>query len=626
MKFVVALFAFCVMCLNAASPVGSWQWYTPAGGYKNKGFYGTWKDGKNSYEVEIDENGEVKWGDNVPSSSSVQFAIETAMHALNESEFNKEEIRAISDNLESLLVMQGIKVSTKNGGSYTLKLAGGSLRNALSSSGGGPVSAGNIDGDSDMPEMLFSPRAFEMSGKYLTLANINNTVSGASIGSMLSQNTTTKKIPCLDVGVDTAANNLHWYEIGQLNPSNNVDNITIENHNGKLQISGADSLNGYPGLFIPYYDSGSFAWSDFEQMFDDELFSYDQNDFITLIGSWSAYAGTLFGYDMNGDAGFNEIGSYLDIEGNDGKFLTTDGVNVFWDDVIKSARVNDVDIEPDEDGVLDLGYVAGSIQINNEIFDPDDTGLVDIGKVARGVNKNGSVIEAGDDGTVNLGSVVTAVAINGNTVSPNGDGLVDLGIISSGAGGGAPGDNQSIQLNVNSAGVTNYSIKGWSEATTCNENMYDLLTDKQNSDRNTHEILCRVGGASGNMHFTKIGDAIPTPDSSHFEIGHTDGKFKIKAGSSGKFLKSDGTDVTWGSAVASIESSDTSQLEVSAPDENGKITLTPKSLGGGVTVTGTSGSASGGNIRFESMPDSNVKIEVSKNGDDIVVKIGVYYK
>ena len=45
-----------------------------------------------------------------------------------------------------------------------------------------------------------------------------------------------------------------------------------------------------------------------------------------------------------------------------------------------------------------------------------------------------------------------------------------------------------------------------------------------------------------------------------------------------------------------------------------------------LTVTGTAGSASGHRIRFASGDDSNIKVTVSNEGDEIVVKFDVYYK
>lgn len=310
--------------------------------------------------------------------------------------------------------------------------------------------------------------------------------------------------------------------------------------------------------------------------------------------------------------------------GEDGKFMRTIGDKVTWDYAVSGIYLNDEEKELDDDGFVDLGYLAKTITLNGESAEVDDSGDVDIGNVAVSATVNGNQMPVDEAGDINLGNLVSSIGVNGNTILPNADGFADLGMLIGGGGeGGYPGDNQSIQLGLSSSGATNYTFVGWN-GPHCGETLHDLMTKEDHLERSNHELVCRYSnGDAKSIHYLPLGDVFQLDKS--LEYGE-DKKVGIKPGNDGEYLKTEAGKVTWAKAVSSIESSDTSLLEVSEPDGSGKVTLTPKGGGGSVDVAGTSGNANGSKIRFESMPDSDVKINVVKNGDEIVVQIGVYYK
>lgn len=178
---------------------------------------------------------------------------------------------------------------------------------------------------------------------------------------------------------------------------------------------------------------------------------------------------------------------------------------------------------------------------------------------------------------------------------------------------GIQDDGRSTLVRKDTAtGAQKISIKNFATGGGCTENLSDLMTKESKAgDRSRHTLLSRYDrDGVPEMHYLPLGDLLTAV--AGVKVYGTelkmDEKNKVDIKNLVKSLKANGE---------SLE-----------PDGDGVVdlgnlnTVTQNVL----TVTGTAGSASGHRIRFASGDDSNIKVTVSNEGDEIVVKFDVYYK
>ena len=178
---------------------------------------------------------------------------------------------------------------------------------------------------------------------------------------------------------------------------------------------------------------------------------------------------------------------------------------------------------------------------------------------------------------------------------------------------GIQDDGRSTLVRKDTAtGAQKISIKNFAAGGGCDENLSDLMTKEiKAGERNRHTLLSRYDrGGVPELHYLPLGDLLTAV--AGVKVYGTELKMdddnKVDIKILVKSLKANGE---------SLE-----------PDGDGVVdlgnlnTVTQNVL----TVTGTAGSASGHRIRFASGDDSNIKVTVSNEGDEIVVKFDVYYK
>ena len=178
---------------------------------------------------------------------------------------------------------------------------------------------------------------------------------------------------------------------------------------------------------------------------------------------------------------------------------------------------------------------------------------------------------------------------------------------------GIKDDGRSTLVRTDTAtGAQKISIKNFAAGGGCTENLSDLMTNESKAgDRSRHTLLSRYDrDGVPDLHYLPLGDLL-TAVAGVKVYGNElkmDEENKVDIKNLVKSLKANGE---------SLE-----------PDGYGVVdlgnlnTVTQNVL----TVTGTAGSASGHRIRFASGDDSNIKVTVSNEGDEIVVKFDVYYK
>lgn len=163
-----------------------------------------------------------------------------------------------------------------------------------------------------------------------------------------------------------------------------------------------------------------------------------------------------------------------------------------------------------------------------------------------------------------------------------------------GGGGGLFPDGVSLAPVVDaSTGKTNMQIVGWASQESCGANLHDMLVDPANSDRGTHELLCRV---NGELHYLPLGTGVmPTPDDVTITEDATTHKLSVKPGTEGMFLKSSSSGTAWAYPVTSV----TGDQFITPTKTDGVVALAFSGYTGenGVTVSGgtISGSYTGSN-------------------------------
>lgn len=178
---------------------------------------------------------------------------------------------------------------------------------------------------------------------------------------------------------------------------------------------------------------------------------------------------------------------------------------------------------------------------------------------------------------------------------------------------GIKDDGRSTIVGTDTAtGSQKVSIKGFDTGGGCYEKLSELMTkDSKAGERNRHTLISRYDrGGAAELHYLPIGDLLPAVAG-----------VKVY----GTELKKDEENKV---EIKNLVQAITANGERLEPDGDGVVdlgdlnTVTQNVL----TVIGTTGIASGQRIRFASGEDSNIKVTVSNECDEIVVKFDVYYK
>ena len=90
-------------------------------------------------------------------------------------------------------------------------------------------------------------------------------------------------------------------------------------------------------------------------------------------------------------------------------------------------------------------------------------------------------------------------------------------------------------LSVSSNAMGRLQLNGWETQGSCGEKAAEILAGSEAASQSKHEIVTRVGGAGGNIHYLPF-DVFPHPNTDDFTIDANTKVFTIK-GTDGKFLK-----------------------------------------------------------------------------------------
>lgn len=173
------------------------------------------------------------------------------------------------------------------------------------------------------------------------------------------------------------------------------------------------------------------------------------------------------------------------------------------------------------------------------------------------------------------------------------------------------------------------TIKGFADGAACGETLKGLITSTEASTRQSHEILCRYGSGDGKtIHYLPLGDLLYTPDTGHFETDSSTGKFKIRTGDAGKFLKSTGDGIEWDD-VSNKEVKAEGVLETSDGDDSVTIRVKADAANNGKVIKTSDGSvgwndaveiAEGHPLELDS--DGKLKFRVESQSSGKVLTIG----
>lgn len=172
------------------------------------------------------------------------------------------------------------------------------------------------------------------------------------------------------------------------------------------------------------------------------------------------------------------------------------------------------------------------------------------------------------------------------------------------------------------------TIKGFADGAACGETLKGLITSTEASTRQSHEILCRYGSGDGKtIHYLPLGDLLYTPDTGHFETDSSTGKFKIRTGDAGKFLKSTGDGIEWDD-VANKEVKAEGVLETSDGDDSVTIRVKADAANNGKVIKTSDGSvgwndaieiAEGHPLELDSDGKLQFKVESQSSGKVLTI-------
>ena len=292
-----------------------------------------------------------------------------------------------------------------------------------------------------------------------------------------------------------------------------------------------------------------------------------------------------------------------------------------WQVTDTSGDVHNITFTVDENGVINnADQVMGSIKQSVQTLFRDVVQLS--GQIAQNANRLDRLDENFDTMAKNLDAVMALIynrfdAIelkleDGKTATLKKTGDKDSTTYVA-TGLGIKDDGRSTLVRTDTeTGAQKISIRNFAAGGGCDEKLSELMTKEiKAGERNRHTVLSRYDrGGVPELHYLPLGDLLPAV--AGVKVYGTelerDKENKVEIKNLVKALTANGE-----------------KLE---PNGDGVVdlgnlnTVTQNVL----TVSGTTGTASGQRIRFASGDDSNIKVTVSNEGDEIVVKFDVYYK
>lgn len=129
MKKVISLLGICALSAFGAIPETAEDWYAPPEGWGPTETKASWKKGEATYDITINQNGDIT--ENLPKgvSEAERVALEAALTAIYETKWNQERIKNLGENLHKVFSTDGITISGKTPDgttqSYTIKFKSG---------------------------------------------------------------------------------------------------------------------------------------------------------------------------------------------------------------------------------------------------------------------------------------------------------------------------------------------------------------------------------------------------------------------------------------------------------------------------------------------------------------------
>ena len=534
----LALAAFLTMGVHGGIPTSAEGWYTPSKGFTRQEGKGTvvWTDGQgeeHTTTVTVDNEGKIK------SDGTVDFqdnaALKTAYNALVKAcdteaynAMQDEAINTIGKNLHDLTSATGINITNpETGKSYTIKFGGGTIENAVNTTGGGNIPATS---DEDDPA----------DGVSLTWTGAGNTleIAGWNVGSSdvmtpLAEAMTGGSGSVFDdyaVLVRNKNKGVNYVKVGSLvagGAPGDGKSVTTNTSEGAVS-QGQVSLYGFADVDgedfgIPYkygdyllwrgasvwVDNSSLAWNDSGE----GLAKFEVKGASEYAGQHAKhYFGT--GIDKTATLGWHELPN-----------VTTN--MVLGDAVTVETNPNIPGVTP-EDGVKYMGLKGWNYAYagTDPVFLANMGGALvyipmpDMTNMAACVCSNkwqnllgwfgdgtdgGSELTFSDSGLDQylygtLGYIYSTTADNLHFDNDANDGSITASF-------NAP-KNWADGASVEATDDGVYQVKGFAAGGGCSANIYDMLTNTtQNcADKGKHQIMCRYqdGSADPVTHWLSL--------------------------------------------------------------------------------------------------------------------------
>lgn len=245
-NFMIFAALLAAVAARGAIPETAEGWYTPPADWKPKGVDGTWEKYGKDYGVEINAEGELVWYETSGVSAAEQVALEVAVRAFWNTQWNTQYIKTLGNNLHAVMSTDGITLSgtDPNGNPvrYTLKF----------SSGVGTGTGTTIEAtDPSLSYKHTDERSLRWTGA--NKAEIYGWSSQSTIGSAWAKYLTPYSIPTRNPSGNLAY--LGWY---------GVDNLSLApSASGPLELKGwstagatmtplADAMTAEDGVFDDY--------------------------------------------------------------------------------------------------------------------------------------------------------------------------------------------------------------------------------------------------------------------------------------------------------------------------------------------------------------------------------------
>ena len=534
--FFLALAAFLAIGVHGGIPTSAEGWYTPSKGFTRQEGKGTvvWTDGQGTEHttiVTVDNEGKIA------SNSTIDFqdnaALKTAYNALVKAcdteaynAMQDEAINTIGKNLHDLTSATGINITNpETGKSYTIRFGGGTIENAVNTTGGGDIPATS---DEDDPA----------DGVSLTWTGVGNTleIAGWNVGSSdvmtpLAEAMTGGSGSVFDnyaVLVRNKNKGVNYVKVGSLVAGGApVDGKSVTTNTSEGAVSqGQVSLYGFADVDgedfgIPYkygdyllwrgasvwVDNSSLAWNDKGE----GLAKFEVKGASEYAGQHAKhYFGT--GSDKTAVLGWHELPN-----------VTTN--MVLGDGVTVETNPNIPGVTPEE-GVKYMGLKGW----NYAYAGADPVFLVNMGGALGYIpftsvtnmascactNKWRNLLGWFGDGEVNEDDGITFSDSNLDQYLYG-----TLGYIYSTTADNLHFDNDGEGIEASFTAPVNwadgssvettddgqYQIKGFDAASACEASVSDMLSDPTGSDATTHLLLAKKTD-SGELHYVSLGNGI----------------------------------------------------------------------------------------------------------------------